>query len=320
MTSDTNTESFTLIEGQNNNFLSQGKDDTVYFDFSHAFTEVFNQGKNELELDENKEENHSVFFKDIKPSLINLDERYFIKDNFVEIIKEKNFPFTKGEGIKHTFEKIGLTICDDTKNKISITKFKEKKFATKEMFRDENGKIKKKRKRRKFKPDNIRKKIKAKFHKDLKNIINKKLKFANSKKLFELLPQNFITNITIKLNQQAMNLTYEEIIMNNWLGDIGGREYGPDKDKYDKNLELLKYLNENKEISKKSEFNIIKNMTYEEILNAYFTSKEFENSLIEIYDKNKMEKLEYIEEYINKSFTYVDFFKNPPKRRNCYDN
>ena len=152
------------------------------------------------------------------------------------------------------------------------------------MFKDENGKIKKKKKRRKFKPDNIRKKIKAKFHKDLKNIINKKLKFANSKKLFELLPQNFITNITIKLNQQAMNLTYEEIITNNWLGDIDGREYGPDKDKYDKNLELLKYLNENKEIS------------------------------------NKMEKLEYIEEYINKSFTYVDFFKNPPKRRNCYDN
>ena len=34
-------------------------------------------------------------------------------------------------------------------------------------------------------------------------------------------------------------------------------------------MELLKYLNENKEISKKSEFNIIKNMTYEEILNAY---------------------------------------------------
>ena len=50
------------------------------------------------------------------------------------------------------------------------------------MFKDENGKIKKKKKRRKFKPDNIRKKIKAKFHKDLKNIINKKLKFANSKK------------------------------------------------------------------------------------------------------------------------------------------
>ena len=61
-------------------------------------------------------------------------------------------------------------------------------------------------------------------------------------------------------------------------------------------------------------------MTYEEILKAYFTSKEFENSLIEIYDKNKMEKLEYIEEYINKSFTYVDFFKNPPKGRNYYNN
>lgn len=313
--SDNNTSSFALIEDQP--IFSQNKDNTIYFDFSQAFSEVFNQGRNVLELDENKEENQLVFFNDMKPSM-KLDERYFIKDNFLEIIKEKNFPFTKGEGIKHTFEKLGLTICD-TKNKMSIAKFKEKKFATKEMFKDENGRIKKKKKRRKFKPDNIRKKIKAKFHKDLKNIINKKLKEANSKKLFELLPQNFITNITIKLNQQAMNLTYEKIVKNNWLGEINGREYGPDKDKYDKNLELMKYLEENKEISKKSEFNIIKNMTYEEILNAYFKSKEFENSLIELYNKNKMEKLEYIEEYINKSLTYVDFFKNPPKRRNYYE-
>ena len=152
MASDNNTASFTLIEDQPPNLFPQGKDDTVYFDFSQAFTEVFNQGKDAIELEENKEENHLVFFNDMKPS--NLDERYFIKDNFIEIIKEKNFPFTKGEGIKHTFEKLGLTICDSTKNKISITKYKEKKFATKEMFKDENGKIKKKKKRRKFKPDN----------------------------------------------------------------------------------------------------------------------------------------------------------------------
>ena len=148
MTSDNNTASFALIEDQPTNLFSQGKDDTVYFDFSQAFTEVFNQGKDAIELEENKEENHLVFFNDMKPS--NLDERYFIKDNFTEIIKEKNFPFTKGEGIKHTFEKLGLTICDSTKNKISITKFKEKKFATKEMFKDENGKIKKKEKEKKI--------------------------------------------------------------------------------------------------------------------------------------------------------------------------
>ena len=148
MASDNNTASFTLIEDQPPNLFPQGKDDTVYFDFSQAFTEVFNQGKDAIELEENKEENHLVFFNDMKPS--NLDERYFIKDNFTEIIKEKNFPFTKGEGIKHTFEKLGLTICDSTKNKISITKFKEKKFTTKEMFKDENGKIKKKEKEKKI--------------------------------------------------------------------------------------------------------------------------------------------------------------------------
>ena len=315
MDTDNNESTFILRDEQPSTLFSQSTDNTIYFNFDQAFNEVFKPEKNVIEIDESKED-QMEFLNESKQTLINFNNIYFIKDNNIEIIKEDNFPFVKGEGIKHTFEKLGLTVSYDTSNKISLAKFKEKRFSTKEMIKDENGKIKKKKKRRKFKPDNIRKKIKAKFHKDLKNTINKKLKEANSKKLFELLPQNFITNITIKLNRQAMDLTYEKLVNNNWLGDIDGREYGPDKDKYDKNLDLMKYLNENKEISKKAEFNKIKNMTYEEMLKAYFTSKEFENSLIEIYIKNKMEKIEYIEEYINKSFTYIDFFKNPPKKRN----
>ena len=243
--------------------------------------------------------------------MINLDERYFIKDD-EKIIKDINFPFTNGEGIRHTFDKLGITISGNNK-KIKLNEFKEKKFEIKEMFKDENGKIKKKKKRRKFKPDNIRKKIKAKFHKDLKNAINKKLKEANSKKFFELLPQNFITNITIKFNKQAMKLTYEDLIKNNWLIGLDGRKYKPDKDKYDKNLQLMKYLNENTEISEKAEFDRIKRMTYEDLLRVYFSSKEFETSLVQLYYKNKTEKIEYVEEYINKSFTYINFFKNPPR-------
>ena len=53
-------------------------------------------------------------------------------------------------------------------------------------------------------------------------------------------------------------------------------------------------------------------MKYEEILKAYFQSTEFENSLIELYEKNKSEKIDYIEEYVNKAVTYIEFFKNPP--------
>ena len=55
MASDNNTASFTLIEDQPPNLFPQGKDDTVYFDFSQAFTEVFNQGKDAIELEENKD-------------------------------------------------------------------------------------------------------------------------------------------------------------------------------------------------------------------------------------------------------------------------
>ena len=36
-------------------------------------------------------------------------------------------------------------------------------------------------------------------------------------------------------------------------------------------------------------------MKYEELLRAYFSSVEFENSLIELYNKNKSEKIDYID-------------------------
>ena len=66
-------------------------------------------------------------------------------------------------------------------------------------------------------------------------------------------------------------------------------------------------------------------MKYEELLKIYFTSAEFENSLIELYEKNKSEKIDYIEDYINKAATYVEFFRNPPiknwdKKKNSDEN
>ena len=53
-------------------------------------------------------------------------------------------------------------------------------------------------------------------------------------------------------------------------------------------------------------FDKLRNMRYLDILNAYFSSKEFEDSIIELH--NKREQIEYIEEYINKSLNYVYFF------------
>ena len=233
-------------------------------------------------------------------------------------IKKDAFPFNEGYGFKKIFEKKGMKV--EYNNKTQRISLLKKLFASKEMVIDENGKMKKKKKRRKFKPDNIKKKIKARFHKDLKMIINRKLKQAGSQKLFELMPQNFITNMTIKLNNQVMDLTFEELIKLNWSKVIGGKEKKADKNKAQKNIEVLDYLNKNREISEKSGFNRIKNMKYDEILNAYFSSYEFEKSLEDFYDKNKMEKIEYIEEYFNKAKTYVDFFKNPSKNFDVKDN
>lgn len=233
-------------------------------------------------------------------------------------IKKDAFPFNEGYGFKKIFEKKGMKV--EYNNKTQRISLLKKIFASKEMIIDENGKMKRKKKRRKFKPDNIKKKIKARFHKDLKLIINKRLKQAGAQKLFELMPQNFITNMTIKLNNQVMNLTFEELIKFDWSKLIGGKEKKADKNKSKKNLEVLDYLNKNQEISEKSGFNRIKQMKYDEILNAYFSSYEFEKSLEDFYDKNKMEKIEYIEEYFNKAKTYVDFFKNPSKNFDVKDN
>lgn len=38
------------------------------------------------------------------------------------------------------------------------------------------------------------------------------------------MPQNFITNITIKLNKQALDTTFENLILHDSLEDTGGKE------------------------------------------------------------------------------------------------
>lgn len=236
------------------------------------------------------------------------DERIVIK---VEEEGQNFYPFTKGEGLDHTLEKIGLA-ANYNKNKVNLSQIYNKqlafssKFKTVDYYTDEKGKKKKEKKKRKFKPDDIRKKIKAKFHKVIKNLINSKLKNSGSKILFDFLPQSFITNITIKLNNESLNLTYENLIEKNFISQEKSYKVNPDVEKYNKNIEALKYLKNNPEICRNSEFEKIKDMKYKDILKAYFNSLEFEQSIIEL--NNKKERIDYIEEYINKAITYVDFF------------
>lgn len=184
------------------------------------------------------------------------------------------------------------------------------KFTTKKYFVDENGKKRKERKKRKFKSDDIRKKIKSRFHKTIKNIINDNLKEAGSKRLFTFFPQCFIGNVSKSLNSNLLELTYKELILTNFV-ELMKESYSKrkiDLGKYVGNIKVLDYLEKNPDISKKSGFDLIKDIKYKDILKLYFTSSQFENSLIQL--KNEKESPEYIQEYIKKAKNYVSFYSN----------
>ena len=243
------------------------------------------------------------------------------------------YPFTKGEGLINALEKIGLKanyISSEKKSeysylqdKISFNCFKFKTVQYKK------GNLKKEKKDRRMKPDHIMARIKSKFHNKIKDIINKKLFEAGAKDLlFESFPQYFITNVVIQFNNEALNLTYEELIKSDKNIPDSKKSYDNKKDiesikkkrnesdlkKFKKNKDVLEKLNKNKEVTKKSEFDKIKKMKYIDILKAYFSSMEFEESIKELY--NKKEKLVYIENYINKALNYVDYFSNHKKFKN----
>ena len=165
-----------------------------------------------------------------------------------------------------------------------------------------------KTKQRKFKPDDIRKKIKTRFHKSLKNIINENLKIAGSNQFFDFLPQSFISNISRDKNKNIMNLTYKQLLEKDFISDckIDPHQLIVDKVKYERNLKVLKYLEQNPEISLNSGFHLMCKLSYADILNEYFLSEEFEKSIQKLKEENETE--DYIREYINKAKTYVNFF------------
>ena len=189
------------------------------------------------------------------------------------------------------------------------------KFTTKKYFVLPNGKKRRIKKKRKFKSDDIRKKIKSRFHKTLKNIINANLKKAGSKKFFDFLPQCFIGNISKKVNSECLELTYKELLLTDFISKNNNEESQNrkiDKKKYLKNLEVVKYLEQNPEIYKNSGFDIIGDRKYKDLLKIYFSSAEFDDSIIRL--KNENESKEYIQEYALKARTYVSFYENYGKK------
>ena len=218
------------------------------------------------------------------------------KDNF--LISEFDFEDEKEQDI--TSENCLNKKEIEFQNNSTYLRFKTKKYII-----NEKGKKKTIKKTRKFKPDDIRKKIKARFHKLIKNIINENLKRAGSKELFDFLPQSFIGNISRKLNKKWLYMTYKEILSTNDNTPLN-KYYETDKNKFNKNQKVLKYLEENPQIVQRAGFDIVQNMKYKDILSLYFSSSQFDDSIMQL--KNEKENYNYIQEYIYLSKTYIKFF------------
>jgi hypothetical protein len=177
----------------------------------------------------------------------------------------------------------------------------------KEMMNGEHQKkVYKKRKnlpKRKDNSDNIRKKVKSRFLKVLKNAVNEKLKLAGSKKFFNFLPQTFVSNVSKDKNKDMFDSTFKDIFTKNFCEDKDGNQ--PDVKKYHHNLSVIEYLENNKEIAEKSNYNNFKNMKFYQIFYEYLKSKEFEFEIVSLKMERENEK--YIKEYIFKACNFIEF-------------
>ena len=184
----------------------------------------------------------------------------------------------------------------------------------------------------------MRKKIKARFLKALINRINEILKISQSKKFFVLLPQYFIRSITKKSNDDSvLNLTFKELMSKDFCEQYKqldemkkikkvellkkkrslenqnkqknvkkNTEY-PDKKKISINTNIIKYLEDNKEIYKEANFDVVEKMTFRELFKEYLESKEFEEDILKLKNKDKEDE-EYIKDYIILAYNYIEYF------------
>lgn len=260
-----------------------------------------NKEKEEKEIEEKKEKELIFEIKKEKKNNKNKIFKYSKIKKCKGVTKkiDKYFPFNKPRGEIFSSEDNQESMLSSNEHNLPF------KFITKKYFIANDGKKKIIKKKRKFKSDDIHKKIKSRFHKTLKNIINKNLKKAGSKQLFYFLPQCFIEKVSKKANAEYLHLTYKELLSRDFFTELN-------KNYYDINLshnkKVLEYLEQNKEISIKSGFDLIKDMEYEELLNKYFNSLEFEDSINQLI--NEKETPEYIYAYINRAKNYVNFYSN----------
>ena len=229
-------------------------------------------------------------------------------------IEDKCFPFKSGEGLIKMNSKIDNNLIYKQQLEPPQTKndFYLKKFNTRKYVINQKGKKRRTALVRKNNKDLIRKKIKLKFHKDLKNIINNNLVKYQSEKIFDFLPQCFLTNLTKTTNLKFFGQPYVNLLTTDFTKELNKtKDYKKkdiDENQYLKNKKVLEYLENNPEISENSGFDLIKNMKYKDLLNAYFNSKQFEDSITQL--KNENETQEYIQSYIYYAENYIQYFTN----------
>jgi hypothetical protein len=180
----------------------------------------------------------------------------------------------------------------NTKNKMEENK-KINKFSV-EQSDNKNEKT------RKEKTDDIRKKIKSRFLKKVKSRINTLLENAGSENLFDFLPQSFIINVTKKFNKSIINMKYKDILLYECV------ENYVDYKKYEHNIEVMDYLNNNPEIMKKANFTVFGEMTFSDMFKQYLNSKEFELELENLKSNNESDV--YINNYKELSEKFIDYY------------
>ena len=194
--------------------------------------------------------------------------------------------------------------------KKEILKILEKKYST-FIFN-----IEYKEKKRKLMSDLIKKKIKARFLKSLKNKIEIKLNKANSDLKMDYLQQCFISDINKERNSKIINKTLKELMSTDFF-DIYENEKNEDekekpekyiekkrinKKRYENNLKMIEYLEKNKEIKEKINFDVIGDMTFKSLFNEYLYSKEFEEEILKL---KAQESSKYVKDYIIYAYNFI---------------
>ena len=135
-----------------------------------------------------------------------------------------------------------------------------------------------KRKRRYFYRDNILQKVKRNFHNIyLINYLNNILKKENSIILFDLFPQAFVNDVSIKDNKNILDMTLKEIFETKDL--YKGKKIG----KYYYNLNIINNLK-----NKDTKINyFLENKKYRELYKDYLNSDEYRNKINEIQEQYK---------------------------------